>query len=226
MIYYKSRITLAEAEDDDNTSSEPAPAADNTEDNTTDDQTQNTAADDDNDNTDNNETPDNNTGEDDNNLDMSTETEDNGDFSIDSEDDTPSEEDNGEGDTTTDDTDEPKEDESKGKYDSIYDELSDTEKINKDNKLKEDFKTLYEAICTLIKRCSLIPNTSDNLKVMKRIILNLNDLKQYIIYYINKSYSSKSYIENSIEFYKYLAIYNGINTIFTNIEKMNKNDEK
>ena len=96
----------------------------------------------------------------------------------------------------------------------------------KDNKLKEDFKTLYEAICTLIKRCSLIPNTSDNLKVMKRIILNLNDLKQYIIYYINKSYSSKSYIENSIEFYKYLAIYNGINNIFTNIEKMNKNDEK
>lgn len=226
MIYYKSRITLAEAEDD-NTSSEPAPAADNNTEDNTDNQTQDTAADD---NTDNNETPDNNEenndGEDDNNLDMSTETEDNGDFSIDSEDDTPTEDDNAEGDTTTNDTDEPKEDESKGKYDAIYDELSDTEKINKDNKLKEDFKTLYEAICTLIKRCSLIPNTSDNLKVMKRIILNLTDLKRYIIYYINKSYSSKSYIENSIEFYKYLAIYNGINTIFTDIEKMNKNDEK
>ena len=185
MIYYKSRI-LTEAEDDDNTSSDSAQTSDTSQDNT--DQSDTQSSDDTTDTSDseNNDSSDNNeNNEDDNNLDMSTETEDNGDFSIDSEDDSPSEDDNNSDTSPDDNSDEPKEDDSKGKYDAIYDELSDTEKINKDNKLKEDFKTLYEAICTLIKRCSLIPNTSDNIKVMRRIVLNLTDLKQYIIYYMS-----------------------------------------
>ena len=53
-----------------------------------------------------------------------------------------------------------------------------------------------------------------------------NDLKGYIEFYITNTYNTKSYIENMVNFQKYLTILNGIRMTLKDTSEGAKEDNK
>ena len=101
--------------------------------------------------------------------------------------------------------------------DRIYDQLSPAEKQKRDQILRQQYKDLYQAIDMLINNTEDFPKTSDTSKIVKRLIINLRDFKEYISYYFTKMYSTKSHLENLTRYRQFIQIYSGIESIYKDI---------
>ena len=55
--------------------------------------------------------------------------------------------------------------------------------------------------------------------MIKRLIRNLNDFKDYISYYFTTVYSTKSHLENLTRFRQFLQIYSGIASIYNDLNE-------
>ena len=75
----------------------------------------------------------------------------------------------------------------------------------------------YICICEIF-----ISVVEENLEIIKYVSNTLSNLRDMLTDYINSVYKTKSYIENLVNYNKFLAVLNGISDI---LEEMNKKGE-
>lgn len=101
----------------------------------------------------------------------------------------------------------------------IFANLSDKDKINKVNELKTLYEDLYNRIATLHDKVNEIPKDDDLIKVYNFVTDNLADMKEYVYDYMTSTFDNKTYLENMINYKKYLSTLNVINGILEEIRK-------
>ena len=93
----------------------------------------------------------------------------------------------------------------------------------KHEELKSQFLSMYDMITSIIERIDDASVRKDNIKVIHYISDTIVKLKSMLTDYIENVYSTRSYIENSVIYNRFLAVLNGVLKI---LEEMNKNDDK
>lgn len=101
----------------------------------------------------------------------------------------------------------------------IFANLSDKDKINKVNELKTLYEDLYNRIVTLYDKINEIPKDDELIKVYNFVTDNLADMKEYVYDYMTSTFDNKTYLENMINYKKYLSTLNVINGILEEIRK-------
>ena len=101
----------------------------------------------------------------------------------------------------------------------IFNGLSDQDKVIKINELKDLYQDLYNRIITLYDKVNDIPKDDELIKVYNFIIDNLSDLKQFVYDYLTNTFDNKTYLENMVNYKKYLSTLNVINGILEEIRK-------
>lgn len=212
---------IAEAEADGENIGGGDDATDYTQDNTEQNQnntTETTNQDDQIDNTDN--------ADQDNNADQTDDNQDTTDYNdldaANSENDDDINQDNN---TTQNDTDEGQKatvDDLKKQEEDIYASanLSPEQLDIKHKELKQNYLKMYDITTNIIDRIGDASVNEDNIRVIEYISEELNKLRNMITDYVNSVYSGKSYIENAINFNRFLAVLNGINKMLEEIDKM------
>lgn len=100
---------------------------------------------------------------------------------------------------------------------SIFDQLSDDQKKLKIGELKELYTDTYEKAKNISTMVAEMEKNPEHAKIYDYVINALSDLRKYIQDYLNNVFDSKTYIENLVEFQKYLTIFDTINNIFIDI---------
>lgn len=96
------------------------------------------------------------------------------------------------------------------------------EQLNvKHSELKSLYLKLYDTTNTVIDRIGNISVNSENASVINFISKNLADMRAMIIDYLDKVYSGKSYIENSITYNRFVSVLHGINKMLEELAKNN-----
>lgn len=130
------------------------------------------------------------------------------------------------GDTSTADTsstgEESEVDDIKQKEEEIYSNLTPEQLDIKHKELKNQFLEMYDIVVAIIERIGETSTSEENIGTVQYISTNLTNLKDMLTDYMNSVYKTKSYMENSINYNRFLAVLNGINKI---IEEMNKKEE-
>ena len=101
--------------------------------------------------------------------------------------------------------------------------LSTTHLDIKHKELKTQFLNMYDIITSIIERIDDASIDATNIKAVNYISDTLATLKIRLSDYMEHMYSTKSYIENSINYNRFLAVLNGVQKI---LEEMNKNADK
>lgn len=115
-------------------------------------------------------------------------------------------------------------DDLKQQEEELYNELTPEQLDIKHKELKTQYLNMYDAVIAIIDRIGDINVAEQNIGTVEYVSNTLASLKDMLTDYVNDVYRTKSYIENSINYNRFLAILNGINKI---LEEMNsKNDEK
>lgn len=115
-------------------------------------------------------------------------------------------------------------DDLKHQEEELYSELTPEQLDIKHKELKTQYLNMYDNIVAIIDRIGDINVAEQNIGTVEYVSNTLASLKDMLTDYVNDVYKTKSYIENSINYNRFLAILNGINKI---LEEMNsKNDEK
>lgn len=89
----------------------------------------------------------------------------------------------------------------------------------KNIELKQNFQSLYTSCNDILTKLTEAPKDANNNEQMERIIGTLSDLKDYIEFYITNTYPVKSYIDNQVNFQKYLTILNTVRLVLKDIAK-------
>ena len=116
-----------------------------------------------------------------------------------------------------------KPDDLKTTEEELYDNLTPEQLDIKHKELKDQYGRMYDMIMSLIDRIGDVSPSEENIGTMQYVSKTLSTLKDMIIDYISKVYQTKSYIENSINYGRFLAQLNGINKI---LEEMNSKNEE
>lgn len=115
-------------------------------------------------------------------------------------------------------------DDLKNQEEELYNELTPEQLDIKHKELKTQYLNMYDSVIAIIDRIGDINVAERNIGTVEYVSNTLSSLKDMLTDYVNDVYKTKSYIENSINYNRFLAILNGINKI---LEEMNsKNDEK
>ena len=93
----------------------------------------------------------------------------------------------------------------------------------KHEELKSQILSMYDMVTSIIERIDDASVRKDNIKVIHYISDTIVKLKSMLTDYIENVYSTRSYIENSVIYNRFLAVLNGVLKI---LEEMNKNDDK
>ncbi len=114
-------------------------------------------------------------------------------------------------------------DEIKKQEEELYNELTPEQLDIKHKELKNLYLKMYDTVVSIIDRLGDINASEDNIGIMEYVSNNLANLKEMISDYVNDVYKTKSYIENSINYNRFLAVLNGVNKI---LEEMNSKNIK
>ena len=115
-------------------------------------------------------------------------------------------------------------DDLKRQEEELYNELTPEQLDIKHKELKTLYLNMYDVIISIIDRVGDINVAEENMGTVEYVSNTLSSLKDMLSDYVNDVYKTKSYIENSINYNRFLAILNGISKI---LEEMNsKNDKK
>lgn len=211
---------IAEAEADGENIGGGDDATDYTQDNTEQNQnntTETTNQEDQIDNTDN--------ADQDNNADQTDDNQDTTDYNDLDAENSENNDDNQDNNTAENDTDEDQKvtvDDLKKQEEDIYASanLSPEQLDIKHKELKQNYLKMYDITTNIIDRIGDASVNEDNIRVIEYISEELNKLRNMITDYVNSVYSGKSYIENAINFNRFLAVLNGINKMLEEIDKM------
>ena len=135
-------------------------------------------------------------------------------------------------DTNTEDTDdsEPDPDTDAAKIkelnDQIFSSFTPEQLAIKDEELKNRYFNMYVNVQDIIDRLNDIPKTEESLKILEFVSNKLDELAQILYSYITDTYTTLSYIENEINFNKFIGTLNGIDGVLAdlkiNVSKKNK----
>ena len=101
----------------------------------------------------------------------------------------------------------------KSKENEMLSNLDPEQRRIQDSELKKNYINLYNTIGDIILRLNKISTSSSNKSPMYFIQNQLNDLKEYVYNYLSNVYSTKTYIENNINYEQYLVILSNINNL-------------
>lgn len=230
MSIYDARYNLlAEADDDDNASggngqnmdlNEPDPdeeANQNTDNNQNDDANTDQNQDDNQDQNNDDQNQDDNQNTDQNNDTGNTDD----DFDINSgTDDTDTDNNQDNADAGTDDNAEEQEEPENATLDDIYSTLTDKEKAIRDYQLRKNIMSIHKMAGGMVEQLSMLPKISQTNKQIKVLMTSLYSFRKYILFYIKNTYATKTLVENTIQYYKYLGILGTYKNIFKDLEKI------
>ena len=104
--------------------------------------------------------------------------------------------------------------------------MDDQAKAIKNLELKQNYQQMYIACDDILTKISTITNYSDASGILRRVVNMANDLKKYIEFYLTNTYNTKSYIDNVVNFQKYLTILNGIRNVLKDTNEGTEKDNK
>lgn len=113
-------------------------------------------------------------------------------------------------------------DDIKRQEEELYSNLTAEELDIKHRELKNQYLAMFDMISSLITRIGDVSIPEDSIPALEYISQTLIKLKDMVTNYVNFVYKTKSYIENSINYNKFLAVLNGINKI---LEEINTKDD-
>ena len=108
----------------------------------------------------------------------------------------------------------------KDKYDQLYAELTPEERAYRNMVLKNEYKDLHTLCGNIIMQTGYFPNVATTQDIVKRIIKSLQNFRKYIAFYLTDIYDTKSFYENKYQYEVYLQVFNGIKSVFQELEKM------
>lgn len=98
-------------------------------------------------------------------------------------------------------------------------QLSPAELDVKHKELKNQYLSMYDITTSLIERIGDASISEENIGVVEYISDTLSRLRTMLSDYMDSIYSTKSYIENSVNYNRFLAVLNGINKMLEEIDK-------
>lgn len=110
-------------------------------------------------------------------------------------------------------------DDARGLENELFKDLTPDQVDLKHKELKKNFGELYDSIANIVDRVNEIPNNDAFTTAIGFVSNQLSDLKQMVADYMNDVYSTKSYMENAMNYNKFLATLNGIKDILEEINK-------
>ena len=110
-------------------------------------------------------------------------------------------------------------DDARGLENELFKDLTPDQVDLKHKELKKNFGDLYDSIANIVDRVNEIPNNDAFTAAIGFASNQLSDLKQMVADYMNDVYSTKSYMENAMNYNKFLATLNGIKDILEEINK-------
>ena len=96
----------------------------------------------------------------------------------------------------------------------LFKDLSPEQIQIRDKELKSKYLELYNTINDIITRTGNISKTSANSKLLNFITDKLFELKNLLFFYMENTYITKSYMENSVNYQQCLATLSMINKLF------------
>ena len=106
--------------------------------------------------------------------------------------------------------------------DDLYEDLTPEQLDIKHKELKNRYLEMFDTVTSVIDRIGDVSVAEENLEIITYVSNTLSGLRDMLTDYINSVYKTKSYIENLVNYNKFLAVLNGINEI---LEEMNKKGE-
>lgn len=103
--------------------------------------------------------------------------------------------------------------------DDLYENLTPEQLDIKHKELKNRYLEMFDTTAGVIDRIGDVAVAEENFEIVKYVSNTLSDLRNMLTDYINSVYKTKSYIENLVNYNKFLAVLNGVNEI---LEEMNK----
>lgn len=101
----------------------------------------------------------------------------------------------------------------------IFADLSKEEQSVKIEELKQLYSDLYSSVDDFIRKINDIDPDENNVRAVKRCSNTLYNLKRYISDYLLNLFPIKSYIENDVEFNRFLTILNSVANVINDISK-------
>lgn len=125
-------------------------------------------------------------------------------------------------DTTPSNTEESPVDDLKKQEEEMYAALTPEQLDIKHRELKNQFLSMFDTVSGLIEQINGVSVEEDSIHVIEFVSTQLSKLKSMLTDYVNYVYHTKSYIENSINYNRFLAVLNGMNKI---LEELNVNED-
>lgn len=101
--------------------------------------------------------------------------------------------------------------------DELFKNLNDGQKYIRDKELINLYIDTYNKIGGLLSKIDRVDKTTKNLSIIDFSNKKLSELQGIMYDYILSTYKTKSYIENTTNYYEFLATLDGINKILKNI---------
>lgn len=117
-------------------------------------------------------------------------------------------------------------DDLKSKEEEIYASLTPEQLDIKHRELKNQYLKMYDTITSLIDRIGEVGISEDKISVIEYISNNLSNLKDMVSDYVSKVYQTKSFIENSINYNRFLAVLSGISKMLEEMEDNSEDDKE
>ena len=110
-------------------------------------------------------------------------------------------------------------DDARGMEEEIFKDLTPDQVDLKHKELKNNFMELYDSTSTIVDRVNQIPSDERFTQTISFVSKQLSDLRTMVSDYMNNVYSTKSYMENAMNYNRFLVTLNGINDILEEINK-------
>ena len=100
----------------------------------------------------------------------------------------------------------------------VFDQLSDQQKEIKKKELKSLFILIIEKCDNISRLIVEIPKTDQTIRLVDYVSNTLMDLKTYLKDYVTDTYDNCTYLQNSVNFQKFLTIFDSIRAVFEDIK--------
>ena len=110
-------------------------------------------------------------------------------------------------------------DDARGLEQEIFANLTPPQLALKHQELKSNFLKIYDSTASIIDRINEIPSDERFTTSISYVNKQLSTFRDTLTDYINDVYSTKSYMENQVNYYKFLNVLHSINQILDEINK-------
>ena len=108
----------------------------------------------------------------------------------------------------------------------LFSNLSPEQVEIKNQELKQRFIDIYTTIASVLIRINDVPKTDTNVDVLHFVTDKLIELRDLVDYNITKSFATKTYIENSINYQLCLSTLNSISDIIDSVSEPDKDEDR